>query len=169
LLTVAGYETESKDLAGILLKNETFLRNSGGGITFSGGEPLMQADFIIDVIKYLNGLHTAVETSGYAPGNVFMKVISAVDYIMMDIKLADPEMHKKYTGADNAPIIKNLKQLQQSDKPYIIRVPLIPGITDTKENLAAISELEKENKIEYLPYNELAGAKYKMLGMKYCL
>jgi len=87
----------------------------------------------------------------------------------MDIKLADPAAHKTYTGVSNEKILENLRILQQSGKPYILRTPLIPGITDTRENLDAIRQIIGDATWEQLPYNALAGAKYKMLNMEYTL
>ena len=87
----------------------------------------------------------------------------------MDIKLADPALHKKYTGVDNKQILDNLRLLQESGKPHLIRTPLIPDITDTEENLSAIELLVKDSQWEKIPYNTMAGAKYKMLGMDYNL
>jgi pyruvate formate lyase activating enzyme len=90
-----------------------------------------------------------------------------MDFVIMDIKLADPEVHRLYTGVDNSLILSNLKALQASGKPHIIRTPLIPGITDTEENLRQIERLVGNSKWERLPYNKMAGAKYGMLGLKY--
>ena len=87
----------------------------------------------------------------------------------MDIKLVNSKLHKKYTGVDNSLILSNFKILKNSNKPYIIRTPLIPGICDTEENLSAIKEIIGDSKWEKLPYNNMAGAKYKMLGMTYTL
>ena len=89
------------------------------------------------------------------------------DYVIMDIKLADTERHKKFTGVGNEAILSNFEFLKKSAKPYLIRTPLIPNITDTKENLAAIKKLIGTSTWEQLPYNKMAGAKYKMLGMSY--
>ena len=100
---------------------------------------------------------------------MFEKVIDKLDFVIMDIKLADSAKHKKYTGVDNEIILKNLAILKNSNKQYIIRTPLIKGITDTKENLSAIKKLIGDSQWEKLPQNELAGAKYKRLGMEYKL
>ena len=88
---------------------------------------------------------------------------------MQDIKLADENEHIKFTGVSNKKILKNIEWLKKSGKPFVFRIPLIPGITDTKENLSAISEIAEDFPAELLPYNEMAGAKYKMLGMEYQL
>jgi len=169
LVNISGVEIESMDLAEKLKKYADFLNINGGGITFSGGEPLMQADFLVELLEHLNGIHTAIQTSGYADQETFKRVIDKVDYIMLDIKIADGKLHKKYTGVDNELILKNLEYLKSSNKPYIIRVPLISDITDTSENLSAISNLVGNSEIEYLPYNTFAGAKYPMVGREFLL
>lgn len=96
-----------------------------------------------------------------------MSVISRMKLVYMDIKLADDTLHRKYTGVSNRKILYNLKQLRESGIPCVIRTPLIPGITDTQENLEAIRQLADGLSQELLPYNQMAGAKYQLLDMKY--
>ncbi len=170
-LEVAGTKYEADELCTKLVSYKSFLNSVEGGITFSGGEPLMQADFVCEVAGTLKkeGIHTAVQTSGYADGKTFKKVVDCMDYVMMDIKLADRELHKKYTGVYNDLILKNFEYLKQSGKEYIVRVPLIPNITDTTENLRSIAQIAGDSKVELLRYNKLAGAKYQSLGMEYKL
>lgn len=139
-----------------------------GGVTFSGGEPLLQGEFVAEVASKLK-LHRAIQTSGYADNTLFSDVLKHMDYVLMDIKLADPKMHRQYTGVDNAPILRNYQTLLDSGKPHVIRVPLIPGITDTKDNLCAIAALTEYSHVELMHYNPLAGAKYPMVGMEYTL
>jgi len=165
-LSVAGKEYEARELAGILMKNKVFFDASGGGVTFSGGEPLMQADFLIETASLLD-THIAIETSGYSDEDTFRKVLSAVDYVIMDVKLADSELHKKYTGVGNERILRNLEILQKSGKDHELRTPLIPKITDTDENLSAIEKLAGASKWEKIPYNTMASLKYPMIGMEY--
>lgn len=168
-LEISGRMVEPGELAKELKSNAEVLRDNFGGFTFSGGEPLAQPDFLIELINELKGSHLCIETSGYAPGKVFAEVIKRLDYIIMDIKLADIGLHKKYTGVGNEVILSNFNLLKSSGKPYLIRTPLIPGITDTAENLDAIKRLIGNSNWEQLPYNKMAGAKYKMLGMSYKL
>ena len=165
LVKIVGEELSAKQLSDRLLKNEEFLRK--GGITFSGGEPLMQADFLSDTISYLKNINIAIETSGYADSKIFKKVIDSVDYVYMDIKIADREKHIKYTGVNNDLILNNLQTLKDSNKPCTIRTPLIPNITETKENLENIKKLIGNLKHELIPYNEFASIKYKSLNKKY--
>ncbi len=168
-LEISGRRVESASLAEELKKSADVLGDSFGGFTFSGGEPLAQPAFLFSLAEELKGYHLAIETSGFADEEIFKTVIDKLDFIIMDIKLADSEAHKKYTGVSNERILKNFEILKQSGKPYIIRTPLIPNITDTKENLDAIKEIIGDSKWEQLPYNAAAGAKYKMLGFEYCL
>ena len=165
LIKIVGEEISSKDLADRLLKNKDILLK--GGITFSGGEPLMQADFLLKTIDYLNDINIAIETSGYVDSKTFEKVINKVNYVYMDIKLADDKLHKQYTGVSNKLILQNLEILKQSNIPCTIRTPLIPNITDTKENIDAIKKLIGNLNYELLPYNEFASIKYNSLGIKY--
>lgn len=168
-LHISGQSYSANQLATRLLENQDILKAGGGGITFSGGEPLSQAEFMLDVISRLKGLHTAVQTSGYADRDTFKKVIAKVGYVMFDIKLANPIEHQQYTGVSNELILENFKSLQKSGKDYIVRTPLIPNITDKQENLRAIREIIKDSKWEQLPYNQYAAAKYKMLNREYTL
>lgn len=169
LLKCSGQEWESADLAAHLQKHQSFFAMTGGGITLSGGEPLMQADFVCDLVDRLEGIHTALQTSGYADPAVYRRVVDRFDYILQDIKLVDSALHRRYTGVDNALILQNIAYLKASKKQFVFRMPMIPGITDTPENIAAAKELAGGYPLEFLDYNPLAGAKYEMLGMTYPL
>ena len=127
----------------------------------------MQWEFAIELIRELKPLHVAIETSGYASPEVFRRVISVCDFVFLDIKLADREEHKKYTGVYNDKILENLKILKSSGVPFVLRTPLIPEITDTEENLAAIARLADGAPVELLPYNSLAPAKYPAVGRSF--
>lgn len=170
LLRVCGERFNSDELTERLLKNERILSN-GGGVTFSGGEPLFQSGFLSECLEKLRGrLHTAVQTSGFCGESIFEKVLNLADYFLFDLKFADSELHKKFTGVSNDIILKNFSQLANSGKGFVVRIPLIPGVTDTSENIEGICKILAENKVEYvelLPYNKMAGGKYKMVGRKY--
>lgn len=166
LLSVAGQEISAEKLAERLKRNRNFWGEKGG-VTFSGGEPLLQAAFVNEVADLLEGAPVAIETSGYADPETFLSVITKMDLVYMDLKLADEELHKTYTGVSNALILANLKLLRESGIPCVIRTPLIPGITDTQENLEAIKELTEGLPRELLPYNPMAGAKYELFDMTY--
>ena len=171
LRKIAGQRMEASALAKKLLRSRRLMEESGGGITFSGGEPLMQWDFVEEVISNLDGLHTAIETSGYASDEVFTRMMNAVDFIMMDMKLTDPAMHRHFCGVDNAPILRHADMLCAGNTPFVIRVPLIPGVNDTEEHLTAVAGRIQGAKslvrVELLPYHKTAGAKYGMAGMEY--
>lgn len=168
-LSIAGEEIKSENLAERLMKNADILKYMGGGITISGGEPMLQADFVCDLAEKLANLHIAIQTSGYTDIETYQKVMNHVDYIMQDIKLADSEAHIQYTGVSNEKILRNIEWLKQSGKEFVFRVPLIPNITDTEENLRAISKIVGTHRTELMPYNEFAGAKYSMINMEYTL
>lgn len=171
-LSIAGKEYTASSLADRLAIYAPFVNSGNGGITISGGEPLMQWQFVCslaDEIKNKTPMHLAIQTSGYADSDVFRQVIEKMDYVMMDIKLADRELHKKYTGVYNDKILKNFEILKNSGKDFIIRIPLIPDITDTDDNLRKISCIIQDSPAELLSYNSLAPAKYSMVGMEYPL
>ncbi|MCI8387014.1 MAG: glycyl-radical enzyme activating protein [Clostridiales bacterium] len=169
LISICGQEWDSDRLAAKLLQNADFMQSSGGGVTISGGEPTLQAEFVAELLGKLSSVHRAIETCGYCTGERFMSVINNADFVMMDIKIADPEHHKQYCGVDNAPILENFKRLRDSGKPHLIRIPLIPDITDTYENLSAISKIVGDSPVEMLGYNSFAGAKYEGVGRVYTL
>lgn len=168
-LEIAGSVYTAEALGNLLRASAGVFGTGFGGITFSGGEPLMQAEFLEALIDQLSGIHLCIETSGYSPEPTFRKIAERLDYVIMDIKLADPTLHRRYTGVNNDLILRNLRWLQSSGKPHLLRTPLIPGITDTEENLSQIRKLADVSPWEQIPYNIMAGAKYKMLGMEYPL
>lgn len=168
-LSITGKTVSDEDLKTELVKGADILGDSFGGFTFSGGEPLMQPEFLLSMLDKLSNYHLCIETSGYANNDIFKKVIEKLDFIIMDIKIADSELHKKYTGVGNEQILENFEMLKESGKPYIIRTPLIPSITDTPDNLSKIQAIIGNSKWEKIPFNEMAGAKYKMLGLEYRL
>lgn len=169
---LCGYTIFADVLAARLLKNKQIYALNKGGITLTGGEPLYQPDFIIDLLRRIKpDIHTAIETSGYASADVFRRVLSWLDLVLFDVKQMNPEIHKRYVGVDNAPILRNLEYLCASEKPFIIRIPLIPGVNDSKENmlttLGVIQGAKSLLRVELLRYNRIAGAKYEMIGQKY--
>lgn len=166
LISVSGEIISDEALAERLRHGENVTADKPR-VTFTGGEPLMQADFLFNVIDLLPDFDIAVETSGFADEKIFRTMTDKVSLVIMDIKLADSKLHKKYTGHSNEIILNNLSYLKKSGKNCVIHTPLIPGITDTAENLKAVEALVEGLYWEKLPYNKLAGAKYLMLGMEF--
>ena len=168
---IAGKEYTSAELAERLNKQATFLCASDGGITFSGGEPVLQSEFVADVIDRLDNIHILLDTSGYASDQDFRRVVERCDQVYYDLKLIDRDAHRHYTGCDNNLILNNLQVLSELGVPFVIRVPLVPGVTDTDENLAAIARIVRGlpglQQVDLLPYNRAAGAKYRFAGMEF--
>lgn len=167
LLRLCGVSYKPQTLCDKLLKNRCLL----DGVTFSGGEPLQQSTFLLECLKLLDGqLHRAVQTSGFAAPGVFAQVVRNTDYMLFDLKIIDEQAHKYHTGQSNQPILQNFEALVQSGLEFVPRVPLIPGVTDTEQNLTAIARLLKDHGIGYvelLPYNTMAGSKYKLAGKSF--
>lgn len=171
--TVCGCEIMSGELAGKLLLNKDVYAMSGGGVTLTGGEPLMLAAFAAEVLAALQagGVHTAVETSGYAAPEVFRRVAGHAGLVLFDVKHTGPEQHRRWTGVDNAPVLRNLAWLCASGRPFVVRIPLIPGVNDTRENMLRTCLLVKDapglGRVGLLRYHKTAGAKYAMVGRTY--
>jgi len=150
-------------------KDAVFYNESGGGVTLSGGEPLMQSDFAIGILRACKekGYHTAVDTCGYVSAKVIEKVAEFVDLFLYDIKHPDESEHLNYTNAELAPILKNLKLMVNLKKQVIIRIPVIPGINNQAENLQKFIEIIKSNggvrEVHLLPYHAMASSKYTRL------
>jgi len=135
---LAGQEYTAPQLAALLNQQAAILKDNEGGITFSGGEPLLQAGFVAEVMDLLADVHILLDTSGYGSEQDFYKLVDRSDLVFFDLKLIERAAHQHYTGQDNDLILNNLQILSASGKPFVIRVPLVPGVTDTDENLSAI-------------------------------
>lgn len=170
-LRIAGTRMTAEEVAARILPNQELLAMNGGGVTFSGGEALSQADFVLAVSERLPGVHQCIETSGFAPSHTYQKVAHAMNLVIQDIKMMDPELHRRWTGVDNALILENVRWLITSGIPFRVRVPLIPTVNDTIENMRATAEFLRGaralEKVELLPYHKAAGAKYAGLSMQY--
>jgi pyruvate formate lyase activating enzyme len=166
LVEELGRVWDAESLAARVMRDADLFESSGGGVTLSGGEPLLQHEFAVALLERLP-VHKAIETSGFASADVFTRVIDRVDYVMMDLKLIDSMLHAAYTGVDNTLILENARALRESGVPHVFRTPMIPGITDTEENLAAIRAFIGNSPHEKIPYNAAAGSKYPMLGREY--
>lgn len=157
-----------EETAALALEDQIFYDLSGGGVTFSGGECLMHADFMEHTLRLCkeSGLHTTVDTCGFVPFETFERILPFTDLFLYDIKILDPMRHKEYTGRSNELILSNVKALALKGASLIIRVPLIPGCTDSPKNMEALGDFileELDNRIlrvELLQYNRLAASKY---------
>jgi pyruvate formate lyase activating enzyme len=161
-----------------LAADRVFYERSGGGVTFSGGEPLQQAGFVAEVAGGLKaqGIHTALETSLFAPWETIEGLLAVIDLFIVDVKLADPARHAAATGQDNATILANLRRLAgalDGDGRLRLRVPLVPGFTATADNLAAvaglIASIDASLPVELMNFNPLAAAKYRRMGREHAL
>lgn len=153
-------------------KDRIFYDQSGGGVTFSGGEPLAQPAFLtalLEACRYA-GISTAVDTCGYAPAEDFERVLKLVDLFLYDLKMIDNVEHMKYTGVSNDLVLQNLRLLVEKGSKVQLRIPLIPGITDTTENLEAIlaflSEVPGVRQVSLLPYNRFGEDKRRRFELK---
>ena len=147
-----------------------FFQHSRGGVTLTGGEVCRQPEFACAILEGCTrlGIHTAIETSGFAAPDALERIAGRTDLILFDLKLIDEEAHRAHTGGTNRTIVENLRRLP-ADR-VIVRVPLIPRITDTEENIRGIVDLAASLGIEHvhlLPYNAAAGAKYQWVGRPY--
>lgn len=156
-------------------KDIVFFDESLGGITFSGGEPLSQIDFLEELLKLAKTrrIHTAVDTSGFAPFDSFTRILPYTDLFLFDIKCLDEEVHKRFTGVSNRIILDNFLKLTGHTREIYIRIPIIPGFNDSKKEIASIGQFVLQNspirRIDLLPYHHMAQAKYERLGEAYLL
>lgn len=169
-LKLYGYEMSVDELMPLLLEDRDFYENSGGGVTLSGGECLMQADFCRELLKKLkeNGIHTAVDTCGFVSKDALDKVIPYTDIFLYDIKAYDEDVHIKCTGQSNKIILKNLRYIDSCGKKTEIRIPYVPVYNDNQiEKIAQfLSELKNCMKVRVLSYHNYAGSKYTSLDME---
>jgi len=153
-------------------RDKMFYETSGGGVTVSGGEPMTQADFVTELFKLCkdDGIHTCIETCGYASSEGYRKVIPYTDLFYFDLKIMEPELHKKYTGCDNALIHQNAKIVAESGVSVLFRQPVIPTVNDTEDNIVRTAEfilsLGKTD-LQLMPYHRAGQTKYDALQMKY--
>lgn len=161
-----GTDWTAAALAEELLVNADMMRQSGGGVTFSGGEPLAQAAFLLELIPLLkrSGLHLALETSGAVDAETYRSVVSRMDFVYQDLKHHDAAAFRKWTGGDLDAVRANIAWLKTCGVPHALRVPVIPGVNDTPADRASFLEIAGDSPVEFLPYNTAAGAKYPMLG-----
>jgi pyruvate formate lyase activating enzyme len=172
---IVGREVTVTEMMGEIEKDVVFYDESGGGVTFSGGEPLNQPEFLSALLKACKAreIHTVVDTSGFAPAHVLDKIAEHTDLFLYDLKLIDDERHRRFTGVSNALILENLRRLSSRGSSIIVRVPIIPGINDDDENVTKIGEyvaaLARSPQVDILPYHATGTEKYRRLGKEYHL
>ena len=168
---VFGREVSSEEIFKEIKKDILFYDDSDGGVTFSGGEPLMQTNFLADLLQKCKDLdlHTVVDTSGLAKWSNFEKIKNLTNLFLYDLKIMDSEKHFEFTGVKNDQILDNLKKLSEEGSKMRIRIPLIPGITDTDENIDAIIDFVKDKSgikgIDILPFNTVYESKYRKMNL----
>ena len=166
-IDMIGQHKSVEQIMAEIKKDIPFHDESGGGVTFSGGEPLAQPEFLLAMLEccHENDIHTAVDTCGHAPGDLLMAVAGNTDLFLFDLKCMDTDRHRQLTGVGNELILSNLHMLTSKGKEVNIRVPVIPGITDTDDNLAAIgrfvSSLPNQPPVTLLAHHATAMGKYE--------
>ncbi len=171
-ISICGREYTVEEVMEEILSDLAFYQN-GGGATFSGGECMLQQDFLLSLLKACKaaGIHTAVDTAGHVPWENFERILPYADLFLYDVKAMDPDLHRRYVGVDNTLILSNLRRLASQGAAILLRVPRIPGINDTEEEQSALAKLQKElgdPPMEILPYHAMGEHKYKALGRPVC-
>ena len=172
-LRLYGKRMSVDEALGEVMRDKIFYETSGGGVTLSGGEPLFQPEFASELLKGAkeSGIHTAIETSGFAAKEVLLSVIGHTDLVLFDVKETDPERHKRYTGVPIEPILSNLRLIDEVGVPFVIRAPIIPSLSDREEHFKALSELCRSMKhcigVEVMPYHNIGVHKYEMMDKEY--
>jgi pyruvate formate lyase activating enzyme len=171
----SGREVTVREVMADIVREIPFYDESHGGVTFSGGEPLMQPAFLSSLLKACRAqeIHTVVDTSGFASWKVFEQIREDVDLFLYDLKHMDSMRHRQVTGVPNEVILKNLRRLSSAGANCIVRIPLIPGINDDEKNLVESGEflasLSNIQSVELMGYHNIAQAKYEALGREYAL
>ena len=175
---VAGRVVTSDELIREIMKDVVFYDSSGGGVTFSGGEPLLQPDFLLALLRECKEreIHTAVDTCGFVKWETLSSIIPYADLILYDLKCMDSDMHYELTGRGNEEILENLRRLSKANCNVIVRFPLIPGINDNDENITCMGEFVlslrrggRLPRVDILPYHKMGLDKYLRLGRAYSL
>jgi len=172
---IAGRQYTIEDILEILMKERIFIDKSGGGVTFSGGEPFMQFDFLLEALKACKdaGFHTAVDTSGHFSSGLLKKVIPYTDLFLYDLKHLDREKHIEFTGVPNDTILKNYELIVESGCEIMIRIPVIPGFNDSQDHLERLRKYIFDNRTEsikminLLPFHKTGASKYKRFNKTY--
>lgn len=175
-MEIIGKVREASELVEELVRDKIFFETSKGGITISGGEPLHQSEFVIQIASALQeqGIHVALDTSGYANESVWLRVLEHVDLVLLDLKQMNPELHRSFTGVPLDVILSNARLLGRQELPVWIRTPIIPGHTDSVENIRTIArfikkEMPNVERYDLLAFNKLCVEKYSLFGLEYPL
>ncbi len=175
-IRVFGVQVRPDELVDKLIRDKPFYDRSGGGVTFSGGECLLQYRFLLETIPLLKskGIHICIDTAGCVSPDIFQAVAREADLVLYDLKMIDDEKHRLYTGGSNAQILENAAWLGASGIPFWIRVPVIPGCTAGEEDISATARFIQEHmrppeRVDLLGYNDLCAGDYKRLGLDYSL
>ena len=174
-IQILGQMMSVEELVEEAKKDSIIYRHSHGGVTLSGGEPLLDPDFVSQLIKALKeeGINVGVDTCGYVPWKNIQDTLANIDFFLWDIKHMDPEKHKELTGVSNELILDNLKAVSGSGTPLYIRVPVIPGYNDSEENIRALCDfvrgLTSVQEVDLLPLHHLGESRYKSLDRPYPL
>ncbi|MFX0096939.1 MAG: glycyl-radical enzyme activating protein [Candidatus Hodarchaeota archaeon] len=173
-LSICGFHSTLEGVIDQVEKDIPFFRTSGGGITATGGEPLLQPRFLNELFKaaHQKGIHTALETSGYAPWKVLKETLEETDLVLYDTKIIDSLLHREMTGVSNRRILQNLERITLTGTDLIVRIPVVPGYNissgkDIREIGVYLADLEGIDRIDLMPYHELGINKYKMLNRQY--
>jgi pyruvate formate lyase activating enzyme len=171
---VAGQLVTVDDVMSVVERDRVFYDQSGGGVTFSGGEPLMQPQFLLSLLSACRErrIRSAVDTCGYASTDTLLSVAAATDIILFDLKLVDEEKHRRFTGVSSQQILENLRRLVSNGTSVTVRVPLVPGVNDSEEELESIGSFLSSlglRGLDLLPYHRAGLAKYERLGREYQL
>lgn len=172
-LQFMGEEKSVEEVFRLVWKDIEYYKNSGGGVTISGGEALFQADFVEALLKMCRdaNIHTCLDTSGYGDPNKLKRILNYTNLVYYDLKLIDPVAHQKFTGKSNDIILSNLKIVNKSDVPVVIRIPVISNVNDSDEEINGFAKLasgiDKIDKVHLLPYHKFGMAKYKILDRSY--
>lgn len=168
-LVCVGEERETDVVLKEILRNKGYFEQSGGGVTFSGGECMLQSEALIELLKgcKAEGIHTAVDTAGNVPWSYFEEVMPWTDLFLYDIKVYDPDVHKRCTGVTNERILDNFRKLADQDVGIIVRIPYIPELNGTElEGIAAFLSGYPQIRAELLPYHSMGNSKYHALEVK---
>ncbi len=174
-LALLGRRMEAADVIAQVMKDEAYYRHSGGGVTFSGGEPTMQFAFLKELLHLAKeqGLHTCIETNGCLAPSRMRELLPEIDLVLLDYKMTDEAMHRQYVGIDRSVVLAAFALLGEEKQPVVLRAPIIPGLNDNEEHFAAIRALKAKYpnilRAQVMPYHTIGRGKYGEIGLPYSL